>query len=239
MSRTVLVTGASSGFGANAVTELTRRGHHVWAGIRDTAGRNAPAVAALPDGATALELDVTSDASVAAAAERLLTEGLPDVVVHNAGHMSYGPLEAFTPEQLLAQYDVNTVGTQRLNRALLPAMRSRGSGHLVWIGSTSTRGGTPPFLGPYFAAKAAMDSLAVSYAAELKLFGIDTTIVVPGAFPTGTQHFAHAAGPDDATRAASYDATYGPVLAVVTERLGALFPAGADPYAVAVATATA
>jgi NAD(P)-dependent dehydrogenase (short-subunit alcohol dehydrogenase family) len=72
------------------------------------------------------------------------------------------------------------------------------AGHMV-VGSTSTRGGTPPYLGPYFAAKAAEDSLAVSYAAELARFGIDTVIIVPGSFTTGTNHFAHAdLAPDNA-----------------------------------------
>jgi NAD(P)-dependent dehydrogenase (short-subunit alcohol dehydrogenase family) len=59
------------------------------------------------------------------------------------------------------------------------------------VGSSSTRGGHPPFLAPYFAAKAGMDALAESYAAELIKFGIDTVIVVPGAYPSGTNHFAH------------------------------------------------
>ena len=72
------------------------------------------------------------------------------------------------------------MSTQRVNRAVLPHLRAQGDGLLVWVGSTSTRGGTPPYLAPYFAAKAAEDSLAVSYAAELARFGIDTTIVVPG-----------------------------------------------------------
>ena len=75
-----------------------------------------------------------------------------------------------------------------MNRAALPAMRARGRGLIVWVGSSSTRGGTPPFLGPYFAAKAAMDALAVSYAAELAPWGIETTIMVPGAFTSGTNH---------------------------------------------------
>ncbi len=236
----VLVTGASSGFGAMTVRELARRGHRVHAGMRDSAGRNAAAAADLPAGATALELDVTVDASVEAAARRLLDAGdVPDVIVHNAGHMSYGPAESFTPEQLAAQYDVNVLGTQRLNRALLPALRERGSGHLVWIGSSSTRGGTPPFLAPYFAAKAAMDALAVSYARELRLHGIATTIVVPGAFTTGTHHFANAAVPGDPERAAAYDGRYGDVLAAITDRLAELVPADADPEDVAVAVAVA
>jgi len=66
------------------------------------------------------------------------------VIVHNAGHMVFGPSEAFTTDQLMQQYDVNVLGTHRLNRAALPHMRGRGQGLLVWVGSTSTRGGTPP-----------------------------------------------------------------------------------------------
>jgi NAD(P)-dependent dehydrogenase (short-subunit alcohol dehydrogenase family) len=65
-------------------------------------------------------------------------------------------------------------------------------------------GGTPPYLAPYFAAKAAMDALAASYAAELARWGIETTIVVPGAFTKGTNHFAHAGAPADDARAAEY-----------------------------------
>jgi NAD(P)-dependent dehydrogenase (short-subunit alcohol dehydrogenase family) len=72
-------------------------------------------------------------------------------------------------------YDTNVLSTQRVNRAALPHMRQRGDGLVVWVGSSSARGGTPPYLGPYFAAKAAEDALAVSYAAELTRFGIETT----------------------------------------------------------------
>src|SRR6185369_6371243 len=117
--------------------------------------------------------------------------------------------EAFTTDQLAQLYDVNVLSAQRVNRAVLPSLRARGRGHLVWIASSSTRGGHPPFLGPYFAAKAAMDALAESYAAELIKYGIDTTIVVPGAYPSGTNHFAHAGTPADTERDAAYQAEYG------------------------------
>jgi len=73
------------------------------------------------------------------------------------------------------------LSTQRVNRAALPQLRKQGKGLIVWVSSSSTRGGTPPYLSPYFAAKAAMDSLAVSYASELTRWGIETSIVVPGA----------------------------------------------------------
>jgi NAD(P)-dependent dehydrogenase (short-subunit alcohol dehydrogenase family) len=151
-----------------------------------------------------------------------------DVVVHNAGHMVLGPTEAFTPEDLAQVYDANVLGTQRVNRAALPQLRSQGEGLLLWVGSTSTRGGTPPFLAPYFAAKAAMDALAVSYAAETIKFGIDTTIVVPGPFTHGTNHFASSGRPSDTDRAAEYDALYGPLAAEIPGRLAALEPEGAD-----------
>jgi NAD(P)-dependent dehydrogenase (short-subunit alcohol dehydrogenase family) len=151
-----------------------------------------------------IELDVSSQGNVDEAVARIIDEqGQLDVIVHNAGHMVVGPAEAFTVDQLTEMYDVNVLSTQRLNRAALPHMRKRGDGLLVWVGSTSTRGGTPPYLGPYFAAKAAEDSLAVSYAAELARFGIDTVIIVPGSFTTGTNHFAHAGHPDDKDVAAA------------------------------------
>jgi NAD(P)-dependent dehydrogenase (short-subunit alcohol dehydrogenase family) len=242
MRQIVLITGASSGFGALAARALAGAGHTVYASMRETAGRNAPAVAELARHAAErhvdlrpLELDVASDASVDAAVAQVLADaGRLDVVVHNAGHMVFGPAEAFTPAQYAAAYDVNVLGTQRLNRAALPHLRRQGRGLLVWVSSTSTRGGTPPYLAPYFAAKAAMDSLAVSYAGELARWGVETSIVVPGAFTKGTNHFAHAGQPADAARAAEYAA--GPtadVADVAMRGLAALEPPDADVQAVA------
>jgi NAD(P)-dependent dehydrogenase (short-subunit alcohol dehydrogenase family) len=110
------------------------------------------------------------------------------------------PLKRFRPQQFAEQYDVNVLGTQRVNRAVLPHMRAAMQGLLVWVSSSSSAGGTPPYLAPYFAAKAAMDSLAVLYARELSRWGIETTIVVPGAFTKGTNHFAHSGRPADEAR---------------------------------------
>ena len=221
--------------------ELAHAGHTVYAGIRDTAGRNAPAVADAAAFATehgadlrTVELDVADQDSVDAAIARVVAEaGRLDVVVHNAGHMVLGPTEAFTPEQLASVYDTNVVSTQRLNRAALPHLRAQGHGLVLWVGSTSTRGGTPPYLAPYFAAKAAMDSLAVSYAAELARFGIDTSIVVPGSFTSGTNHFAHAGHAADEPVAAAYEERYAGLLDQVGARLAELAPPDADPAEVA------
>jgi NAD(P)-dependent dehydrogenase (short-subunit alcohol dehydrogenase family) len=101
----------------------------------------------------------------------------------------------------------------------------------LWISSTTIKGGFPPFLGPYGAAKAAMDSLAVTLAYEIARFGIETSIVVPGAFTKGTAHFPSAGKPADAERAAAY-ARYDGVMDQIGERLSELTPEHADPQAV-------
>jgi NAD(P)-dependent dehydrogenase (short-subunit alcohol dehydrogenase family) len=243
MSKTIVITGASSGFGALTSRALADAGHTVYAGMRDSTGRNAPQVAAAKEYAAdndvdlrAVELDVAAQGSVDAAVESIISEqGSLDVVVHNAGHMVTGPAEAFTPEQIAELYDVNVVGTQRLNRAALPHLRAQREGLVLWVGSSSTRGGTPPYLAPYFAAKAGMDALAVSYAAELARFGIETTIIVPGSFTSGTNHFAHSGHPADEAVAAEYEGLYPNLMEQVGQRLAALAPADADVADVAAA----
>lgn len=239
--RVVLVTGASSGFGRLTAESLARAGNVVVAGMRAVDGRNETARRALEDLADrealqlgAVELDVQSLQSVEDAVDTVVrAHGRIDVLVQNAGHMAYGPAEAFTPEQFAALYDVNVVGAQRVARAVLPHMRDRRSGLVVWVGSSSTRGGHPPFLAPYFAAKAGLDALAESYAAELVRFGIDTTIVVPGAFTSGTNHFTNAAVPADADRVAAHDEEYGALRRDLTGRLAETVPTDADVQDVA------
>jgi NAD(P)-dependent dehydrogenase (short-subunit alcohol dehydrogenase family) len=244
MKQVVLVTGASSGFGALSARALARAGHTVYASMRDTAGRNALQIEAAADYARehgvdlrTVELDVLSQDSADAAIARIIAaHGRIDVVVHNAGHMVFGPAEAFTPEQYAELFDVNVLGTQRVNRAALPYLRKQGRGLVLWVGSSSHRGGTPPYLAPYFAAKAAMDAVAVSYAGELARWGIETSIVVPGAFTKGTNHFAHSGTPADGARAAEYNA--GPTAGFADEILAGLAacePAEADVASVAAA----
>ena len=242
MKYIIIVTGASSGFGLMTAKALAHAGHTVYASMRDVAGKNAAQVAGIADYAKAhgvdlrtVELDVQSEPSAAAAIAAVVRDhGHLDVVVHNAGHMSYGPAEAFTPEQFAQLYDINVLGTQRVNRAALPQLRKQGRGLLVWVSSSSSRGGTPPYLAPYFAAKAGMDALAVSYAGELARWGIETSIIVPGAFTKGTNHFAHSGSPADAQRAGEY--ANGPTAdfsEVAFKGLADLEPADADPQAVA------
>jgi NAD(P)-dependent dehydrogenase (short-subunit alcohol dehydrogenase family) len=153
--QTILVTGASSGFGLRAAKAVAQAGYTVYASMREIATRNAPQVAALADWSKtegldlrSVELDVQADSSVASGISHILDDaGRLDVIVHNAGHMVFGPAEAFTPDQFIQQYDVNVLGAQRVNRAALPYLRRQGRGLLLWVGSSSTRGGTPRWRG--------------------------------------------------------------------------------------------
>jgi NAD(P)-dependent dehydrogenase (short-subunit alcohol dehydrogenase family) len=240
MKSVILVTGAGTGIGKLSALALAEAGHSVYASMRDVEGRNRGradelrAVSAqkgielIP-----LELDVLSQDSADAAAATIVREqGRIDVVMQNAGHLVVGPSEAFTPEEMMKVFDTNLFGAQRVNRAVLPTMRKQESGLVLWISSTTTKGGFPPFMGPYGAAKAAMDSLAVTLAYELARFGVETSIVVPGAFTSGTDHFPSAGKPADSARAAAY-ARYDGVMDQIGERLTSLTPADADPQAVA------
>jgi NAD(P)-dependent dehydrogenase (short-subunit alcohol dehydrogenase family) len=240
MKSVILVTGAGTGIGKLSALALAEAGHFVYASMRDVEGRNRgradelralsarKGIALMP-----LELDILSQDSADAAAETIVREqGRIDVVMQNAGHLVVGPSEAFTPEEMMKVFDTNLFGAQRVNRAVLPYMRTQESGLVLWISSTTTKGGFPPFMGPYGAAKAAMDSLAVTLAYEMARFGVETSIVVPGAFTSGTDHFPSAGKPEDSARAAAY-ARYDCVMDQIGERLSALTPPDADPKAVA------
>ena len=242
MKQGIVITGASSGFGRLSANALAKAGHTVYASMRGTTGRNAAAVADVDKYATAnnvdlraIELDVGSQASAdAAIAEIVAEQGRLDVVMHNAGHMAFGPAEAFMPEQLAELYDINVLSTQRVNRAALPQLRKQGRGLLVWVSSSSSAGGTPPYLAPYFAAKAGMDAMAVVYARELTRWGIETSIIVPGAFTGGTNHFAHSGSPADRERVAEYEAgPYAGFGEQIQNAFAAIVPPEADASSVA------
>lgn len=245
--KVIIITGASSGFGRLTAEALANAGHTVYASMRETAGRNALQVAAMEKFARdhnvdlrPTELDVSSETSIERAIQQIVAEhGRFDVLIHNAGHMAFGPAESFTPEQFAELYDINVLSTQRVNRVALPRMRRQREGLLIWVSSSSTAGGTPPYLAPYFAAKAGMDALAVQYARELALWGIETSIIVPGAFTSGTNHFAHSGTPGDQERAAEYEA--GPYKGYgkkIQEAFAAIVPPDADAGKVAEAIVT-
>ena len=237
----IVITGASSGFGELTARALAKAGHIVYASMRETAGRNKEQVESAAQFAAdnnvdlrTIELDVSSEESVDAAIRRIVADhGRLDVVIHNAGHMVFGPAEAFTPEQLAELYDINVLSTQRVNRAALPQLRRQKHGLIIWVSSSSSAGGTPPYLAPYFAAKAGMDAMAVVYARELTRWGIETSIVVPGAFTGGTNHFAHSGRPADKERFAEYETgPYKGFAEDVMKGFASIVPPDADASAV-------
>jgi NAD(P)-dependent dehydrogenase (short-subunit alcohol dehydrogenase family) len=240
MKSVILITGAGSGIGKLTAEALAQAGHTVYATMRDVAGRNKSRADEMRAWALdkdvalhPLELDILSQESANAAVATIVRgQGRLDVVMQNVGHLVVGPTEAFTPEEMVKIFDTNLFGAQRINRAVLPQLRAQESGLMLWISSSTTKGGFPPFMGPYGAAKAAMDSLAVSLSYEIVRFGIETSIVVPGAFTGGTEHFPSAGKPADASRVAAYD-RYDGVMDQVGEKLTALTPENADPQAVA------
>jgi NAD(P)-dependent dehydrogenase (short-subunit alcohol dehydrogenase family) len=203
MSKTILITGTSSGFGRDTAETLARAGHRVFASMRDTAGRNRPHAEALrAQGIAVVELDVTDDASVERGVSSVLEQtGHLDVLINNAGIGSAGISEAFTTDQLRALFEVNVFGVQRMLRAVLPAFRRQREGLVVNVGSILGRV-TFPFFGLYGASKFALEALTESYRYELSQLGVDVVLVQPSNYPTHI--FASAQLPADTARAQTY-----------------------------------
>jgi NAD(P)-dependent dehydrogenase (short-subunit alcohol dehydrogenase family) len=210
MSTVVLITGASTGFGRDAAEKLARRGHRVFATMRDIKGRNAEHRESLEQLANreglslqVLELDVTDEGSVQDAVLAALRDtGQLDVVINNAGVAGIGVTEAFTPEQFQQMFDINFFGVVRVNRAVLPSMRRRRNGLLIHVSSGAGRV-TVPAMAAYCASKFALEALADAYRFELSPFGIDSVLVEPGIYRTPI--FDRLVTPADGECLASYD----------------------------------
>jgi NAD(P)-dependent dehydrogenase (short-subunit alcohol dehydrogenase family) len=207
----VLITGASTGFGRHAAEAFARRGYRVFATMRDPRGRNDAARRAFERVAETervplevLELDVTNADSVHRAVEHAVSAaGRLDVVINNAGIAALGVTEAFTPEQFQAIFDVNVYGVVRVNRAVLPHMRREGSGLLIHVSSAAGRV-TVPALAAYCASKYALEAIADAYRYELGPLGIDSVLVEPGIYRTGIHD--RMMPPADLARVAAYGA---------------------------------
>jgi NADP-dependent 3-hydroxy acid dehydrogenase YdfG len=185
MSKRILITGASSGFGRDTAETLHRAGHTVYASLRDVQGKNREAAEALQElGIKTVELDVRDDASVEAGVESVLAEaGAIDVLVNNAGIASAGVTEAFTAEQAHAIFDTNVIGLLRVTRAVLPSMRRQHDGLIINIGSILGRV-TFPFIGIYGASKFAVEALTDSLRYEVSQLGVEVVEVQPSGYPT-------------------------------------------------------
>jgi NAD(P)-dependent dehydrogenase (short-subunit alcohol dehydrogenase family) len=187
----VLITGSSTGFGRLFTETLARKGHTVFATMRDPGGRNAKNASEIRTLAEkesvpvhVLEMDVTDDASVQRAVDAAIAKaGRIDVAINNAGYYLSGLEEAVTTEQAQRLMDTNFLGPVRVNRAVLPHMRRQRSGVLIHISSVAGRV-TLPSTGFYCASKFALEALAESYSYELAGQGIESVIVQPGAYET-------------------------------------------------------
>jgi NAD(P)-dependent dehydrogenase (short-subunit alcohol dehydrogenase family) len=202
-SKTVLITGASTGFGRDTAETLTREGHRVFASFRDIAGRNKSHADALrAKDIKVVELDVINNSSVESAVGNVLSQaGRIDVLINNAGIASAGVSEAFTPEQIRDLFEVNVFGVQRVLRAVLPTLRKQGDGLVINIGSILGRV-TFPFFGLYGASQYAVEALTDSYRYELSQLGVDVVLVQPSAYPTNM--YGSAQQPTDKVRAEAY-----------------------------------
>jgi NAD(P)-dependent dehydrogenase (short-subunit alcohol dehydrogenase family) len=185
VSKTILITGASSGFGRDTAETLHHAGHTVYASMRGSRSNNREAAEALRElGIKIVELDVSDDASVEAGVKNMLEEaGKIDVLVNNAGIMSAGVTEAFTAEQAKAIFDTNVIGLLRVTRAVLPSMRRQRDGLIINIGSILGRV-TFPFTGIYGASKFAVEALTDSLRYEVSRLGVEVVEVQPSIYPT-------------------------------------------------------
>jgi len=207
MAKTILVTGASSGFGRLTAETLSKSGHKVFAGFRSVEGARKQ----IADGLKAknievLKVDVTDQAGVDKAIVQLLEKSgnKLDVVVNNAGMASAGLSEGFTAEQARDLFEVNVFGVQRVMRATLPVLRAKRAGLVINVGSILGRV-TLPFFGLYGASKYAVEAMTDSYRYELSQLGVDVVLVQPSAYPTNM--YAAAQKPANGELVKSYGET--------------------------------
>lgn len=186
MSKTIFITGTSTGFGKLIATTLATAGHTVIAGMRNVNGHNANAaqeLATIPN-IEVVEIDVAEDASVNAAFEKTLKKyGHIDVLVNNAAISGFGLTEAYSLDQIRKIFEVNFYGVLRTYQAVLPSMRKAKSGLIINITSGAS-GHTLPFMVPYLASKFGVESITEGLQDELKQFGIENVSIQPGVYPT-------------------------------------------------------
>ncbi|MGY6026321.1 SDR family oxidoreductase [Streptomyces spinosirectus] len=171
----VLITGASKGIGRAMALELSKRGHRVVA-----TARRPEALADLPVDQR-LRLDVTDQETVDQAVK---DAGDIDVLISNAGGTIRAPLESVPLAEVERLFQLNTLGALRVAQGVLPAMRERGAGRLIFVSSIQGRL-VLPMIGPYGASKWALEALAETLAIETRHFGIKVSVVQPGAVSSG------------------------------------------------------
>ncbi len=228
MPRLALVTGASTGIGRATAHHLAGLGYHVLAGVRDPADA--------PDGLEPLKLDVTDEADIAAAAERIGAE--LHLLVNNAGIAVSGPVEVVPLEEWRRQIEVNLLGQIAVTRALLPAVL-RARGRVINMSSIGGRVANPLF-GPYSASKFGLEAFSDALRREIGPHGVHVVSIEPGGIATPIWD----KGMDDARRitgdmSAEQQRRYAGVIAGVTKIVERLAREGLPPEAVAEAVGRA
>lgn len=177
MGKTILITGAGSGFGKGAAVTLAERGHQVIATTETD--EQASALMAEHRELTAMKLDVTDAADVAKAADMGV-----EVLVNNAGLGVMGPLATMPMERMRASFEVNVFGMAAMSQAVIPGMKDRGAGRIINVSSIA--GVIASALScPYTMTKHAVEAYTKALRAELEPHGIDVTKVNPGPYNTG------------------------------------------------------
>ena len=176
MTKTVLITGAGSGFGEGASVALAARGHQVIA-TTETDEQAAALAAASPE-LTVEKLDITtSDVDKARSWDI-------DVLINNAGAGQTGPMADVPIDRVRRLFDVNVFGTLAMTQAVLPGMLAKGAGRIIIVSSIAGVMSGPAF-GPYSMTKHALEAMGKAMRAELAGQGIDVTLLNPGPFLTG------------------------------------------------------
>ncbi|WP_316812276.1 SDR family NAD(P)-dependent oxidoreductase [Pedobacter heparinus] len=183
MSKVILITGASRGFGRIWAEAFLKRGDHVIATARNLEALSG-LTAEFGDRVLPLRLDVTDrEACFQAINAAVAHFGHIDVLINNAGIGLFGAVEESSEQEARAQMETNFFGVLWLTQAVLPVMRQQGSGHIIQVSSVLGLV-TVPVLGVYNASKFAVEGLSASLAAEVKSLGINVSIVEPNAYTT-------------------------------------------------------
>jgi NAD(P)-dependent dehydrogenase (short-subunit alcohol dehydrogenase family) len=177
-TRTVLITGTSSGIGEASVSALAEAGWKVFAGKHDAADVKAGVgTSVIP-----IALDVTSEASIAAAVDEVQREGGLDALVNNAGIPGAGPVETIPMDIFREVIETNLIAQFAVTQAFLPMLRAS-RGRIVFVSSLGGRVAFP-YASPYHASKFGLEGLAESLRAEMAPLGVDVSLIEPGSMAT-------------------------------------------------------
>jgi len=199
MPKTVLITGAGSGFGRDAAIELSRRGHKVIAAVLND--QQATELAKAEPKLTVVEIDITDPEDIAKVDRFDL-----DAFIANAAIGQTGPMSLIPMDRLRAVFEVNVFGTVAVTQRVAQAMRRKRAGRIIVVSSIGgVRAGVGS--GPYTMTKHAIQAFGTALRAELKAFGVDVCLVNPGPYATGfNDRMANDPGPwFDRSRAAPED----------------------------------